>query len=177
MIHINNSRLRSVELGDLSFLKEIRTSEEVQLCVGRQRVFLNDEEQLNWYKSIVGNEKVLYAIFEIFHLKKWVRVGYARITEIDHVNKSMMVGVDLQKKYRGKGLGRVAYKLLLELGFKHWAMNRLYLFVLESNKIAKLLYDKVGFKVEGIQRKAIYKNGKYEDYIMMSILRGEYTKT
>jgi RimJ/RimL family protein N-acetyltransferase len=53
-------------------------------------------------------------------------------------------------------------------------MNRLYLLVLESNTIARALYDKVGLKTEGIQRKAVYKNGKYEDYIMMSILQEEY---
>jgi diamine N-acetyltransferase len=173
MIQINDSRLRSVELKDLPFLKDIRTSEDVQSSVG-QRIFLNDTEQENWFGGLIGNKRVLYTVFEMCHLKKWEKMGYARITEIDHINKSMMVGADLQKKYRGLGFGRCVYKLILELGFKQWGMNRLYLLVLESNSRALSLYEKLGFKVEGIQRAAVFKNGKYENYIMMSILRGEY---
>ena len=173
MIQINDSRLRSVELDDLTFIKNIRTSEDVQSSVGC-RVFLNDDKQKAWFKDILENVKVLYAIFEIKNNNNWLNIGYVRITEIDHVNKSMMVGADLHASVRGKGYGRIVFKLLLELGFKQWAMNRLYLFVLESNVRARTLYEKVGFKVEGVQREAIYKNGRYEDYIMMSILRKDY---
>jgi RimJ/RimL family protein N-acetyltransferase len=176
MIQINNSRLRSIELKDLPFIKDIRTSEDVQSSVG-QRIFLNDEEQYNWYKNIINNKKVLYAVFEVKNLDEWVKYGYVRITEIDHFNKSMMIGADLHQDNRSKGWGKIVYKLLLELGFKHWGMNRLYLLVLESNTIARALYDKIGLKTEGIQRKAVYKNSKYEDYIMMSILREEFNDT
>ena len=176
MIQINNSRLRSVELKDLPFIKDIRTSEDVQSNVG-QRIFLNDDEQYNWYKNVISNKKVLYAVFEVRILDEWIKYGYVRITEIDHFNKSMMIGADIHQDYRGHGWGKIVYKLLLKLGFNHWGMNRLYLLVLESNTIARALYDKVGLKTEGIQRKAVYKNSKYEDYIMMSILREEFNDT
>jgi len=176
MIQINNSRLRSMEFDDILFIKDIRTSEDVQSNVG-QRIFLNNEEQYDWYKKVINNKKVLYAVFEVKNLDEWEIYGYVRITEIDHFNKSMMIGADIHQDYRGKGWGRVVYKLLLKLGFNHWGMNRLYLLVLESNVIARALYEKVGLKTEGIQRKAVYKNGKYEDYIMMSILREEFNDT
>jgi diamine N-acetyltransferase len=53
-------------------------------------------------------------------------------------------------------------------------MNRLWLLVLENNEPAKNLYKKMGFVNEGVQRQAIFKEGQYHDYIMMSLLRGEY---
>ena len=34
--------------------------------------------------------------------------------------------------------------------------------------------EKVGFKVEGIQRQAIYKNGKYIDLILLGCLKSDY---
>jgi RimJ/RimL family protein N-acetyltransferase len=55
-------------------------------------------------------------------------------------------------------------------------MNRLWLLVLENNKVALSLYRKAGFVEEGRQRKAIFRDGRYLDYLMMSILRSEYEK-
>lgn len=39
---------------------------------------------------------------------------------------------------------------------------------------AKKLYNRVGFKEEGVLRNAAYKNGKYENLIIMSILKNEF---
>jgi RimJ/RimL family protein N-acetyltransferase len=47
---------------------------------------------------------------------------------------------------------------------------------LDTNKIAISMYRKHGFLVEGIQREAIFRNGVYVNYNMMSILRSEYGK-
>lgn len=49
-------------------------------------------------------------------------------------------------------------------------MHRIYLTVLENNKNAYNLYKKIGFKEDGVLRDAIFKNGKYCNLIMMSIL-------
>lgn len=174
MLQIDTNRLRIIEKKDLNFLKNLRLSEFVQRHVG-QRIFLNDDLQEKWYDKILQNSTVFYGIFDTKRKDGyWLPTGYVRITEIDHFNKSMMIGADLHENFRNKGYGKIVYKLMFELGFKHWGMNRLYLLVLESNIVARALYEKVGLKVEGIQRKAIFKNGKYEDYIMMSILKEEY---
>jgi RimJ/RimL family protein N-acetyltransferase len=45
--------------------------------------------------------------------------------------------------------------------------------VLSFNDIALDLYMKMGFIEEGVQRQAIYRNGQYIDYIMMSLLKDE----
>ena len=167
MVTIGKNRLRKIELEDLSYLKEIRLSEEIQTCVG-QRVFLNNNDQLAWYNSM-GYD--LYLIFEMKLDYGWSRAGYVRLNFIDHMNKAMMVGADLHPENIGHGYGQQVYELIFQLGFRHWGMNRLYLNVLASNTRAQKLYDKLGFKVEGIQRQAIFKDGKYQDYIMMSLLK------
>ena len=46
--------------------------------------------------------------------------------------------------------------------------------VLESNNRAIALYDKLGFKKEGIKREAVYKNGEFVNMIFMAILKSEY---
>ena len=42
------------------------------------------------------------------------------------------------------------------------------------NECSMSLFEKIGFVREGIQRKAIYKNGKYNNLIMYSMLKEEY---
>ena len=77
----------------------------------------------------------------------------------------------------GKSHGKAMYHLIFKLGFLTWNMNRLWLLVLETNKRARNLYSKMGFKEEGCQRNAIFKNGIYVDYHMMSILKDEFKNT
>jgi len=40
---------------------------------------------------------------------------------------------------------------------------------------AKRTYEKAGFVEEGRLRESVYKHGKYDDVIVMSILRSEWT--
>ncbi|WP_416196935.1 GNAT family N-acetyltransferase [Pseudomonas sp. Teo4] len=53
-------------------------------------------------------------------------------------------------------------------------LNRVYLTVLENNARALSLYKKVGFKVEGTLRQAVFKNGEYCNMTQMSILADDY---
>jgi RimJ/RimL family protein N-acetyltransferase len=53
-------------------------------------------------------------------------------------------------------------------------LNRLWLLVLESNAHAIRLYQKQGFRLEGRMRQAVFRDGRYVDYLVMSILDGEY---
>lgn len=153
-------------------MKKVRTSSHVQDNVG-QTAFISDETQLRWFESLLTDESRLYAIFEL----NAVPIGYIRITDIDYTNRSMCVGGDIEEEICGQGHGRAMYGLIFMLGFDVWNMNRLWLKVLEHNTRARRLYKKMGFTEEGVQREAIYKNGKYEDYITMSILRREYNDT
>ena len=54
--------------------------------------------------------------------------------------------------------------------------NRVWLMVAEYNTVARNLYKQLGFTQEGVQRQALYKDGFSYDYIMMSILKGEYNE-
>ena len=46
--------------------------------------------------------------------------------------------------------------------------------VLENNERAKHLYEKCGFKFEGVKRKSNYKNGMFVNMWMYSILKEEF---
>jgi RimJ/RimL family protein N-acetyltransferase len=63
---------------------------------------------------------------------------------------------------------------MLRHGFFDLNLQRIYLSVLASNAAALRIYEKAGFRQEGRAREAAYKNGRYEDTVLMALLRTEF---
>ena len=176
MISYNQYRIRAIEEGDLDFITALRTSDFVQSNVGSV-LFPNKTSQLEWLKNVSRSQSELFLVFELEEHGSFERIGMVRCTSIDRTNQSMCVGGDIREDMAGKSHGQGMYHLIFKLGFLTWNMNRLWLLVLETNTRAKKLYTKMGFSEEGCQRNAIFKNGIYTNYTMMSILKDEYKNT
>jgi len=129
--YINNKGLnyRMMSEEDLPFFLSLRNQ-----CIEflHNKTIFSLEDCLQWYKS----ESPKYFIIEDLSRK----IGYIRTS--NETSSSMYIGVDLVPEYRNKGIGFWALNtIMLELRKKEY-----YLEVLESNIIAKKLYDKLGFK-------------------------------
>ncbi len=101
-------------------------------------------------------------------------VGLVRIDRIDAVSRNCMIGLDLVPEYRSKGLSTKVYAWLLDYLFRQLNMHMLYLEVLDANTRAQHVYERLGFHVDGRLRQRVFRNGTYEDSILMSLLRSEY---
>ncbi len=77
---------------------------------------------------------------------------------------------------QSKGVGTKSTKLILEHAFNNLNLNKVYLTVLVKNERAIKLYDKCGFRIEGTLREEVYKNGRFEDMYIMSILKKEFNQ-
>ena len=73
----------------------------------------------------------------------------------------------------GRGLGREAVRLLLDLGFDELGMERIELMALADNTRALRLYRACGFEVEGVLRGRAYRAGRWHDMTVMSVRRDE----
>lgn len=102
-------------------------------------------------------------------------IGDVALQDIDSMNRNCNIRIALSaKEHTGKGYGSEALKLLLNYGFGILNMHRIELNVFDYNGRALHVYEKLGFKQEGIQREALYYNHKYHDSITMSILEHEF---
>jgi RimJ/RimL family protein N-acetyltransferase len=54
-------------------------------------------------------------------------------------------------------------------------LNRVWLQVYASHAPAIHVYEKVGFRREGVQRAQHFLDGRYEDGVLMGMLRSEWT--
>ena len=74
------------------------------------------------------------------------------------------------KDYRGKGIGTEFFKQL-DIWAEKENITRLELTVICENKIAKHLYEKNGFEIEGIKRNSVFRDGKYLDEFYMAKIK------
>lgn len=74
----------------------------------------------------------------------------------------------------GKGYGTEAGHLLLDYAFERLGFHRISIGVVGFNERALRFWQNLGFKREGVQRDGYYCDGKYSDFIMMSILEDEF---
>lgn len=87
----------------------------------------------------------------------------------------MEVGIFIgDKNYWNKGYGTDAMRILIRFIFEQMNINKIKLNVYEFNPRAVRCYEKCGFKKEGTLRQEIFRDGKYYDQYIMSILREEY---
>ena len=75
---------------------------------------------------------------------------------------------------QNRGYGTEAIRLMLDLAFDRYEMNRVAIGVVGQNANALAFYKKIGFRQEGIQEQGYYYNNEYSDFIMMRILRREW---
>lgn len=102
-------------------------------------------------------------------------IGTINADSIDHRNRNLMVGLSIyDKSERGKGYGREALELMVDFAFLEMNMHRVYLGCFAFNDSIVQLYEKIGFKKEGVNRNFIYRNGNYYDEIVLGILRKDW---
>ena len=96
--------------------------------------------------------------------------------KIKSIERSAELGIFIgDEAYRSNGFGAEAIKLILEYGFKYLNLHSIKLDLLSVNERAHKCYLKCGFKDKGVDRDAIYLNGKYYDKLHMDILENEFT--
>jgi RimJ/RimL family protein N-acetyltransferase len=102
-------------------------------------------------------------------------VGLASLTGIDPVHRRaefhLLIG---RRDLHGRGLGTDATRHMLSHAFHDLNLHRVFVLVLVANAAAIRVYEKTGFKREGVSREAAYKRGQYADVLQMAILSQEY---
>lgn len=175
IIYGERVRLRANEREDLPKFHEWVNDPEVTHNLGLYLpMSMADEEK--WFDSQRDpNEKPLS--IEIRKGKGWKLIGNCGVFGIENANRSAELGIMIGDKSEwDKGYGAEVMSLLLRHCFGTLNLNRAFLRVYADNVRAVRSYEKAGFVLEGRLREAVYKHGKYDDVLIMSVLRSEWTK-
>ena len=132
------------------------------------------EKSDEWFDEIQklqGKENIRLGIF----LNGGTVIGDVALQSIDEKNRSCSIGMGMSKlEYRNKGYGKEAVKLILDYGFNNYGMERITANTLEINISAQKSLEKLGFTLEGRERKAVYFGGKRYDRLNYGLLIEDY---
>lgn len=167
--------LRELQREDIQKINNLRNNEELVSLLGGTFRFINIDVDYKWYDNYMNNrdKSVRCAIVEAEN--KQDILGLVSLTNIDLLNQSSIFHIIIgDSNVRDKGLGYFATSKILLHAFKNMNLHRIELSVLTNNIPAIKLYEKVGFKKEGISRQSVYKEGQFVDVQIMSILKNEF---
>lgn len=94
---------------------------------------------------------------------------------INWTGRDAFVGLSIgDRENWSKGYGTDMLSLLLGFAFTEINLRRVTLSVFEYNSRAIRVYEKIGFRHEGRERKLLHREGKRWDLLFMGILRDEW---
>ena len=164
--------LRPLEREDLGLLVTWRNDPKI-----REHFFstfpFSRRGQDAWFSNLLTRDDQRMFIIET---KEGKAVGTIGLDYIDFKNQRAEFGNILigESEYLGKNLATDGTLALLKFAFEEMNLNRVYLEVYAENGRARRLYDKCGLKVEGVLRQAYYHQGRFQDTVLMSILRDDF---
>ena len=172
---MNNFRvyLRALEPDDYKVTIKWRNDDETWSMVGGPKYFVSSEYEKQWILNAINNKNEIR--LGICLKENDELIGLCSLTEIDWINKnaqsSIMIGEKINK---GKNCGTEGELLLLQYAFYERGFERIWAKILEKNNASIKMHEKCGFRKEGILRNSVFKNGKFQNQIIMSILRDEF---
>lgn len=168
-----NVVLRAVEEEDIEMLRQLTNSPDFEKMVVGWSFPISRNAQEEWFRNCKND---LSCIRYIIETKEDGAVGMIGLKNIDWKNGvADGLGMRIAKKeVRTKGLATDAWMTLMKYAFNELRLNRINGTALAYNQISLHVCKKVGFKIEGTQRKAIYKNGEYIDLILLGCLKSDY---
>ncbi|MFM0012988.1 GNAT family protein [Paraburkholderia sediminicola] len=162
--------LREIERGDLPAINTWRADQALVGLLGGAFRHVGPEIDGKWFDSYLSS-RANNVRLAVCSTSTRELVGVTYLLGIDWVNRCAEFSIQIgSESARGRGIGETATRLTLEHAFSDLNLHRVSLTVLASNARAIALYEKVGFRAEGLMRQAAFKVGRYLDVIPMAML-------
>lgn len=165
--------LRKPKFSDVSGLLKVKNNQEASFLLGGTPPIYTEEsikQWINYHNSCLEEE-----LFVIIDKSEEIVIGHVGFYKIDKTVKSAEFAILIGNvDYIGKGIGKQVTSMMINFAFIELSLNRVSLSLLNENIPALNLYKKIGFKQEGYLKQSVWKNGRYYDNILMSILKQDY---
>lgn len=168
----NNIVFRRIAKNDLQILKKWRNSYDIWQF-NTQFILLNMKHQKEWFSNMEKNsERKMYMV----NINKQP-IGVCGLVHIDNVNKNADIAILIGKsKFRERGISKKILEKILEIGFKKLHFNRIGAEVLDSNTNSQKFFENMNFTYETTLREVIWRNSKWQNIHVYSILKTEWKK-
>jgi RimJ/RimL family protein N-acetyltransferase len=164
--------LRPLAREDLIYLQKWLEDAEIRGLIGEVGSMSKAESE-KFLEKVRGDTERAWFMVVVKENNKVI--GEAGLLRMDRAWRTTDISIIIwEREEWGKGYGTEAVLLLLDHAFRHLDFHRAAVGVVGFNERALRFWEKVGFRKEGVQRDGYYYEGKYHDFVLMSILDDEF---
>jgi [ribosomal protein S5]-alanine N-acetyltransferase len=137
--------------------------------------FYTLEYQLNSIKSgLTSQERGEGYFWGVFLTESDDLIGIVSLTEVVRGPlQSCWLGYSLDQAQNGKGYITAAVRLVIDYTFQVLKLHRIEAGVMPHNVASIRVLEKSGFEKEGLSKKNVFINGKWEDHFHFAIVNPE----
>ena len=174
-------KLRPVEKDDLAILYRMRIANDHAFYGWRPITMTGQRE---WFEAISHDlTKEAFVLVrepgsidgdDEFEKQFGIDIGFCQVVDIDHRNGTAEVGgFMIDGACQQQGYGSAMIDMLVEFCFNDIGLRKLYLEVFASNNNVVRIYEKLEFSIEGILKEHVWKNGHWQDVLIMAKYRSQ----
>lgn len=171
----NKIYFRALELQDYLISIKWRKDSDLWSNLLGEHYFVSEALEKQWIEEKILRQKSNEIVLAICLKDDDKYIGNIYLSNIDWIKRSAKFQIIIgDKSSRAKGIGSESLRMILKYAFEQRNMHRIYSYILDDNEASKKMHKKCGFSYEGKLRENVYKDGKYKDTVIMSILDYEY---
>ncbi len=169
----DNVYLRPLKKPDVGSIAKWHDDKEIMTMISLARTG-SEQYWSVWIERKLRSPNAIY--FGIVRADDDLLIGYTHLEELYQSQRlcrdvGILVG---EKDQWSKGYGTEAMGLLLRYAFGELCLHRLELMTFVFNRRGIRLWEKCGFKREGVMRQARLANGEWCDLFLYALLEDEY---
>ena len=173
MIETNNVLLRPLVAEDAPHTLELRHDLDANQVSMGHPFPVNIENEREWISNLYTGQQRENIYLAIVHRETSLFLGYLSARKINTIDRTAWFGIFINKESRRKGYSSEAMTAFLNYLHQVFNLRKILLEVQSRNQKAINLFEKVGFKEEGLLKNQVWSDGKFQDVMVMSIFLEE----
>jgi diamine N-acetyltransferase len=164
-----NIKLRKLQPKDAPFMLEWMHDSEINCNFQLDFAHATIETALNFIKTSYSETDQNFAVVD----ENDEYLGTISLKHISHTSDKAEYAIVMRKKAHGNGVATFATNEILKYAFNELKLHKVYLSVIEENARAQKMYEKCGFKYEGLDIDSVKINGKYKNHKWYGIVNSK----
>jgi len=147
------------EVAKYDWYYPITTKDEALFIINRYKREFENKEEITWGVARKDDKKIL---------------GYCCLGSFNDASRRSEIGYGFNRDEWNKGYATEAIKVLVKFGFDIMDFNRIEATVTLGNDASVRALNKANFLQEGIVRERSIMKGKFEDDVILAIIKRDY---
>ena len=171
----NKVILRPLKIEDLPNVNQWRNDLELIKLTQGIRFPKTKEMDEEWFYDVLRDKSNRNIYFGIDEKESGEFIGMISLNNIDYISGTSKWGFIIGDiNYRGKGYSKEITKLFFDYAFNTLNLRKLWGYMIEGNEGAKKMHERLGSIYEGVLKKHIFYDGKFNDVYIVSIFHDSF---